>query len=201
MRANIKKTIAGVLLGSVVLGSTAAAQVGEQEDMDHTAHSDTMAHGTLVDTMSVNAALTEPGQGAFAALSEVVKLLEADPATDWSKVNIAALRDHLIDMDRLVRDAVVAEEVLANGIRASVTGDPYALGAAKRMVPAHAAELSKDDRWTVQVQDHDTYVLLEVTSGDPATVARIGGLGFFGLMASQDHHREHHLMFARGGSH
>jgi len=29
-------------------------------------------------------------------------------------------------------------------------------------------------------------------------VARIRGLGFFGLMASQDHHREHHMMMARG---
>ena len=39
---------------------------------------------------------------------------------------------------------------------------------------------------------------LRVTSDDPAVVARITGLGFFGLMASQDHHREHHLMMALG---
>jgi hypothetical protein len=39
---------------------------------------------------------------------------------------------------------------------------------------------------------------LRVTSDDPAVVARIKGLGFFGLMASQDHHREHHLMMALG---
>lgn len=42
--------------------------------------------------------------------------------------------------------------------------------------------------------------ILTVTSDDPATVARIQGLGFFGLMASQDHHREHHLAIAKGGS-
>ena len=40
--------------------------------------------------------------------------------------------------------------------------------------------------------------LLNVASGDPATVARIKGLGVFGLMASQDHHREHHMMIALG---
>ena len=40
--------------------------------------------------------------------------------------------------------------------------------------------------------------LLNVTSGDPAIVARIRGLGFFGLMASPDHHREHRMMIALG---
>ena len=37
-------------------------------------------------------------------------------------------------------------------------------------------------------------------SEDPATIVRIQELGFFGLMASQDHHREHHLAIAGGGS-
>ena len=41
-------------------------------------------------------------------------------------------------------------------------------------------------------------VEMTVTSDDPAVIARIKGLGFFGLMASQDHHREHHMMMARG---
>ena len=41
-------------------------------------------------------------------------------------------------------------------------------------------------------------VELRVTSEIPAVVSRIKGLGFFGLMASQDHHREHHFMMAKG---
>ena len=90
---------------------------------------------------------------------------------------------------------------MPNGIRADVTGDPLTLAAVERMVPAHAAELAKDDRWKVDVQVGDDVVTLTVTSDDPATVARIRGLGFFGLMASQDHHREHHTAFALGGSH
>ena len=36
-------------------------------------------------------------------------------------------------------------------------------------------------------------VELRVTSEIPAVVSRIKGLGFFGLMASQDNHREHHF--------
>jgi hypothetical protein len=52
----------------------------------------------------------EAGQGAFAAIAEIVALLEADPNTDWSKVNIAALREHLVDMDELTLNAVAQEE-------------------------------------------------------------------------------------------
>ena len=44
---------------------------------------------------------TMPGQEAFGTIQEIVRMLEADPATDWSKVNIGALREHLIDMDEV----------------------------------------------------------------------------------------------------
>ena len=37
---------------------------------------------------------TMPGQAAFGTIQEVVQILEADPTTDWAKVNIAALRQH-----------------------------------------------------------------------------------------------------------
>jgi len=39
---------------------------------------------------------------------------------------------------------------------------------------------------------------MEVRCEGKAVIARIKGLGFFGLMASQDHHKEHHMMMARG---
>ena len=41
----------------------------------------------------------EAGQAAFAALAEIVAILNADPKTDWTKVNLSDLRDHLIDMN------------------------------------------------------------------------------------------------------
>jgi hypothetical protein len=196
-----RNVLVGTVAGALALGGIAFAQTGGHDAMNHAAHSAMMMNGGADGGMPTNLILTEPGQGAFAALSEIVRLLEADPETDWSKVKLTALRDHLIDMDRLVRDTVVEEEPLADGIRATVTGDPAALAAAKRMVPAHAAELAKDDRWTVEVTQDESHVVLVATSADPATVARIQGLGFFGLMASQDHHRQHHLMIALGGSH
>ena len=170
--------------------------------MDHAGHTPGMRHGggstATAPSPTIPQVLTEPGQGAFAALSEVVRVLEADPSTDWSKVDLMGLREHLRDMDRLVSDAVVATETLPDGLRMNVTGDAGTVATVRRMVPAHAAELAKDGRWIVEAAATTEGAELTVTSGDPAVVARIKGLGFFGLMASQDHHREHHLTMARG---
>lgn len=201
MKFPTRPTFFAALLGSAVFGGIAVAQAAGHDDTNHAAHMQTRTETSQVSAPMDDPVLTEPGQGAFAALSEIVAVLEADPKTDWSAVNLTALRDHLIDMDRLMRDAVVAEEVMPEGLRATMTGDPSTLLAAKRMVPAHAAELLKDDRWRVEARENVTNVVLTVTSDDPATAARIKGLGFFGLMASRDHHREHHMRLALGGSH
>jgi hypothetical protein len=184
-----------ILMVMALLGGTAFAVAqtkhsGHGAGMDHTTHTnDQPVQGTI---------LTEPGQGAFAALSEVVRVLEADPDTDWGQVDLASLRAHLVDMDRLVSETIVEETALPDGLSAMATGDTDTIATLRRMVPAHAAQLAQDDRWTVEAVDAENGVELRVTSDDPGVVARIRGLGFFGLMASQDHHREHHLMMARG---
>ena len=162
-------------------------------------HSQTMDHGTHMDDDSFAVSLlTEPGQGAFAALSEIIMVLEADPETDWSQVNLGALRDHLVDMDRLVTHTTVKELELTNGVRVLASGDADTIATLRRMVPAHAAELAKDGRWDVEVNESPEGLELTVTSADSAVIARIKGLGFFGLMASQGHHKVHHMMMARG---
>ena len=144
------------------------------------------------------AILSEPGQGAFAAMAEVVARLEADPGTDWSRVDVGALRDHLIDMDRVVRDAEARVDPVPGGLRATVTGDAATAAALRRMVPAHAAELARDPRWSAVAEPLPYGAVLTVTGDDPGTVERIRALGFFGLMASQDHHRAHHWAIATG---
>ena len=78
-----------------------------------------------------------------------------------------------MDMDRLVTDAEVVEERLPNGVRAQATGDPATLESLRGMVPAHAAELARDARWTVRAEEDAQGVSLTVTSEDPAAVARI----------------------------
>jgi hypothetical protein len=184
------------VLITLALVGTAALAVAQTTHTDHGGGMDHAQHGQ--EALSAGASLTEPGQGAFAALSEAVRVLEADPDTDWAKVDLAGLRAHLVDMDRLVSDTIVTETALPNGISALATGEAETIATLRRMVPAHAAQLAKDDRWTVETAQTDDGVELHVTSDDPAVIARIKGLGFFGLMASQDHHREHHLMMARG---
>jgi hypothetical protein len=63
-------------------------------------HDPAMMHHMMQHGPGQAAALpTQPGQSAFAAIQEIVAMLEADPKTDWSRVNIEALRQHLIDMD------------------------------------------------------------------------------------------------------
>ena len=49
----------------------------------------------------------ETGQSTFAALAEIVAILQADPETDWERVDIDGLRRHLVDMDLLTQEAVV----------------------------------------------------------------------------------------------
>ncbi len=183
-----KKIVIGAFAMVALGAGLAFAQVAGHADMTHGMHHGGMAAGPL----------SEPGQGAFAALAEVVAVLEADPDTDWSTVNLRALRDHLIDMDLVVRDAVVEEMAVPGGIAATVTGDGAVMAAVGRMVPAHAAELAKDARWIIAADVAADRAVLTATSGDPATEAKIRALGFYGLMASQDHHRAHHWGIATG---
>ncbi|MEO0861800.1 MAG: hypothetical protein AAFY65_14415 [Pseudomonadota bacterium] len=184
-----------ILAATAIMGGGAIA-LAQTMHSGHGAAMDHASHGQ--GTRTTGLGLTEPGQGAFAALSEVVRVLEADPGTDWSRVDLAGLRAHLVDMDRLVSDTVVTETTLPDGLSMVATGDAETIATLRRMVPAHAAQLARDKRWTVAASEADTGVALRVTSDAPAVVARIKGLGFFGLMASQDHHREHHLMMALG---
>jgi hypothetical protein len=44
---------------------------------------------------------TMPGEDAFGAIQEIVRILDADPNTDWSKVDLEVLRQHLIDMNEV----------------------------------------------------------------------------------------------------
>lgn len=178
------------LTGATAFAVAQTTHSGHDVAMDHGARDQEQPFGQV--------SLTEPGQGAFAALSEVVRVLEADPHTNWSTVDLAGLRAHLVDMDRLVSDAVVTETELSDGIAASATGDAETVATLRRMVTTHAVQLAIDNRWAVEALETENGMVLRVTSDDPVVVARIRGLGFFGLMASQDHHREHHLMMARG---
>jgi hypothetical protein len=140
---------------------------------------------------------TMPGQDAFGAIQEIVRILEADPATDWSKVNIAALRDHLIDMNEVTLHAVADQHALDDGVEIMVTGEGRTADAIKRMVPAHVHELNAMG-WNAKTEDLPNGVKLVVTSTDPNQVTKLKALGFMGIMVQGSHHQLHHLMMAKG---
>jgi hypothetical protein len=141
---------------------------------------------------------TLPGQDAFGAIQEIVRILEADPATDWSRTDLAALREHLIDMNDVTLRADAAQRPVEGGLEIAVTGSGRTLDAIRRMLPAHARELNDLPGWRAHTEPLPDGVRLTVTSADPKEVARIRGLGFIGLLVSGSHHQPHHLMMARG---
>jgi len=141
---------------------------------------------------------TEGGQSAFAALQEIVARLEADPHTDWSTVDVGALRAHLVDMNELVLHAEAVETPLPGGLEIRVSGPPRTLAAIQRMVPAHASFLDARAGWQASARSADDHVLLTVVVDDPAGEQKIRALGFFGLMATEDHHAVHHWALVRG---
>lgn len=146
-----------------------------------------------------NAAATprQPGQGAFAAIQEIVEILEADPRTDWGKVDIGALRQHLIDMDNVTLHAQMQSTPIDGGISFVVTGDGPIRKSIQRMVLAHASIMDGVDGWKISAAKTDGGAVLTVTT--PAKdLKKLQALGFIGVMTHGMHHQQHHLMIAQG---
>ncbi len=141
---------------------------------------------------------TMPGQDAFGAIQEIVHILEADPKTDWSKVDLEALRQHLIDMNEVTLRADEAPKQVDGGLAIAVTGSGRTLLAIQRMVPAWAETMNGYKGWTTKVATLPNGVELTVTAADPREVEHIRGLGFIGLLVSGAHHQPHHLAMATG---
>jgi hypothetical protein len=141
---------------------------------------------------------TLPGQDAFAAVQEIVRILEADPKTDWSKVNLEALRQHLIDMNEVTLKADAVAKPVDGGVEIAITGSDRTLLAIQRMVPAWAATMNGYKGWATKASALPGGELLTVTTADAKEVPHLRGLGFIGLMVSGGHHQPHHLAMAKG---
>jgi hypothetical protein len=157
-------------------------------------------HGMMGQVHSTVGEPTSAGQGAFESIQEIVRILEADPSTDWSKVSIGTLRQHLIDMDEVTLRATADERAVDSGLEISVTGEGRTLEAIKRMIPAHATELGGLG-WSAKTEDLPNGVKLVVTSTDPKQIVRLRALGFMGIMVEGGHHQPHHLAMAKGEVH
>jgi hypothetical protein len=152
-------------------------------------------HGAM---MAGSGVPSETGQATFAAIQEIVALLEANPATDWAKVDIEALRQHLIDMNNVTLGAVVEAAELEGSVRFSVSGDGLVKESVRRMVMAHAATMSGVDGWKFAAMSSDTGAILTISPPDSASMVKLRALGFIGVMTRGMHHQQHHWMLATG---
>ena len=187
-RRFVNLAMAAAIATAAGFAGSSWAQTGETTPLDHARHM--QANQTIVPTM--------PGQDAFGTVQEIVRILEADPQTDWSAVDLAALREHLVDMNEVTLRANAVERRIDNGVRIDVTGEGRTLEAIRRMLPAHGREINGLEEWRAGTEMLSNGVRLTVTASRPEEVAHIRGLGFIGLMASGAHHQPHHLAIARG---
>jgi hypothetical protein len=149
---------------------------------------------------AANAMPTMPGQEAFGTIQEILRILEADPSTDWSKVDIGALREHLIDMDEVTMRAIAKSRMLDGGVEFTVTGTGRTLAAIKRMVPTHTGVL-RSMGWNARAEVVPDGVKLTVMASEAQPLVKLKALGFIGIMAQGANHQPHHLMMAKGEMH
>jgi len=187
----MRNCLAGLLL-MLLPGLTFADEMGPSDMAAsmHAEHSSKMAGAASLPK--------ESGQSAFAALAEIVAILESDPSTDWSKVDIEALRQHLIDMNNVTLGAEAAATQVPGGLRFAVTGGPAVQASVRRMIAAHAATMNGVRGWHFAVEDIEHGAALTVTVADPKDLVKIKALGFIGLLTIGMHHQAHHLMIATG---
>lgn len=152
---------------------------------------------TGADTYRSTSKPIQPGQAAFAAIQEIVEILVADPTTDWSKANIEALRQHLIDMDNVTLRAEVRSEPFEGGMRFIVSGTGPVKHSIQRMATAHAGIMNGVGDWKYTATATETGAILAVVPPAKDT-EKLRGLGFIGVMTQGMHHQDHHLMIARG---
>jgi hypothetical protein len=140
----------------------------------------------------------QPGQAAFAALAEVVAVLEADPSTDWTRVDLTALRNHLVDMDEVLMRADGNVDVTGKTVVLRYRGTGRTLDAIRRMIPAHAKMMNGHRGWRSAAATESDGATWTLETSSVEERARIKALGPFGLLTLGSHHGPHHLAMARG---
>ena len=144
---------------------------------------------------------TRAGQEAFATIAEIVRLLDADSTTDWSKVDLEALREHLRDMDDVTMRADIRATPVPGGATFDVQGTGRVREAIRRMALSHGATIAPSDgfTWTATSTATGARVTIRALKAtDRPMEARIRALGFVGVLTLGDHHTAHHLGIANG---
>lgn len=147
--------------------------------------------------------LSMPGNDIFGTIQEVVQKLENDPNTDWSKVDLEALRQHLLDMKAFTEEVkVVSQTPIENGLSIKISPETErASEALGRLFQMHPSMLKQEKGWEMQTTPDAEGFLIRVTTENEAEVEKLRGLGYIGILAEGAHHQAHHWMIATGKMH
>lgn len=145
-----------------------------------------------------NADVGETGQAQFASITEIVTVLRDDASTDWARVDIQALRDHLVDMDNVTARSVVTVEEADARVIFTISGDAEVAQSIQNMVSAHSPMLAAETGWSVASALVANGATLTITVSNDEQRDQVLGLGFYGVMTIGAHHHQHHLMIATG---
>ncbi len=149
---------------------------------------------------SINSPLEMPGNEIFGTIQEVVQELEADPNTDWSKVDLEALRQHLLEMKAFTEEVqVISQKSIKNGTVIQVKPKTErAVGALKKLFNMHPVMLKKEKGWDMTAKQENGQWVITVTTDNDTEVEKIRALGYIGVLAEGSHHQLHHWMIATG---
>ena len=143
--------------------------------------------------------LTEAGTDPFAVIQEAITLLEANPDTDWSMVNIEALRLHLVEMQDMTLNVTVEQEPIKLGFKGVITPTTNrALQSMSRVLSVHPSQMKEETGWDMVVTNNNGIFTIAVTTDQLQDVDKIRGLGYIGIMAYGNHHQPHHWAMASG---
>ena len=150
--------------------------------------------------MSHSTPLTMPGNDIFGTIQEAVQKLEADPKTDWSKVDLEALRQHLLDMKAFTEEvSVISKKPIEKGVEIKVHPDTKrAIIALKHLFSMHPAMLKSEKGWDMKATQNGEQWTIICTTTNTSEVEEIRALGYIGLLAEGAHHQLHHWMIVTG---
>jgi len=146
------------------------------------------------------APISMPGNEIFGTIQEVISKLEADPATDWSNVDLESLRQHLLDMKAFTEEvSIISKEPFENGVKIKVKPETKRVSEAlKRVFKMHPAMLKKEKGWEMKAKEEDEEWTIIVTTTKTSEVDKIRALGYIGILTEGAHHQLHHWMIATG---
>ena len=149
---------------------------------------------------TVSGGLTESGTDMFATIQEVIGKLEADSDTDWSKVNLEALRQHLRDMFEFSYNVdVISQQPIEHGVKIVVK--PVTVRAEQaldKVLAAHPMMLKMETGWDMQSSKANGEYQIIASTTKASEIDKIRGLGYIGLLAIGNHHQPHHWAMTKG---